>query len=58
MSVEAQEMLCAEADEALAPWGWDLKPESLASDVRHQESKFILYPVLAFCHLFGALSRV
>ena len=31
VSVEALEMLCAEAVEALAPWARDLKPDDLLS---------------------------
>ena len=31
MSVEALEMLCAQAAEALAPQAWDLKPDNLLS---------------------------
>ena len=60
--VEALEMMCAEAAEGLAPWAWDLKPDDLlhpfSSDVRPHKSKFILYPVLTFCHLFWGLSRL
>ena len=47
VSVEALEMLCAAAAEALAPWAWELKSDNLlnpfASDLRLQEVKFKLY---------------
>ena len=40
VSVEALEMLCAEAAQALAPQAWDLKPDNfLLSDVQLQQSK-------------------
>ena len=39
MSVEALEMLCTEAADALAPQAWDLKPEDLLSPL-HLMCKF------------------
>ena len=62
MSVEALEMSCAEAADALAPQERDLKPkittepECCASDVRLQEVKYILNPVLQFRYFFCSLS--
>ena len=56
VSVEPLKMSRAEAVDALAPlWRF---AESLVSDVRLQEVKFILNPVLPLRHLFWNLTRL
>ena len=59
VSVKDLEMTRAVVAETLAPWAWDLKADNLlASDVRSQESKLVLYPILMFSHLIRCLSRL
>ena len=58
MLVEALEMLCAEAADALAPHARDQKPDDLLSPLHLmclQEIKCILNPVLSFCHFLYAI---
>ena len=58
MLVEPQDILCAEAVDALAPQAWDLKAEDLLSPLRIQEVKSILNPILSLCHIFWSLTRL
>ena len=63
MLVEALEMLCAQAADALAPrQGIQsltiCSLESLAFSVHLQEVTFILNPLLPFCHFFWSLTRL
>ena len=58
MSVEPLEVSCAGVLIALATQALDLKAgESVTSDVCFREVKFILNPVLPFCHFLGNLGR-
>ena len=59
MLIYILEMSCAEAAAALAARAWDLKSDYLLmSIVQPQESKFILYSVVMFHHLFWILSKL